>query len=217
MLLRALPRSLFHASRHYLCHSFRRSLRLVALGFLTAFVMGCSDSPEFVGSDISTGNIGQDWSLTDHTGQTRGANSFPGKVSLVFFGFTQCPDVCPTALAEISAALQMLGEKAKDVQVLMITVDPDRDTPAILDAYLGAFDEGLATSFLGLTGTAEQIRQTAGDFRAFYAKVPTPDGSYTMDHSASFYLIDTQGKSRVLLSSQAGPEAIAQDIRTLLN
>jgi len=197
--------------------SMRRALPFMALSLLTAFMMGCSDSTEFAGSDISTGNIGQDWSLTDHTGQTRDASSFPGKVTLVFFGFTQCPDVCPAALAEISTALQMVGPEAKDVQVLMITVDPDRDTPELLEAYLGAFDEGLPTPFLGLTGTAEEIRQTAGDFRAFYAKVPTPDGSYTMDHSASFYLIDGDGKSRVLLSNQAGPEAIAQDIRTLLN
>lgn len=212
-----LAHSLRHTAKSPLFLSMRRCLQLFALGVLTAFVVGCSDSPEFAGSDITTGNIGQDWSLTDHTGQTRDASSFPGKVTLVFFGFTQCPDVCPAALAEISTALNMLGPDAKDVQVLMITVDPDRDTPALLEAYLGAFDEGLPTPFLGLTGTAEQIRQTAGDFRAFYAKVPTPDGSYTLDHSASFYLIDQNGKSRVLLSNQAGPDAIAQDIKTLLN
>ncbi|MFO7748057.1 MAG: SCO family protein [Orrella sp.] len=195
----------------------RRRAHALVLGLMTAALIGCSDSADFVGSDISSGDIGQNWSLTDHTGQVRQADSFPGKVSLVFFGFTQCPDVCPAALAEISAALQSLGTQAQDVQVLMITVDPDRDTPELLGEYLDAFDQGLPTKFLGLTGTSEEIRQTAADFRAYYAKVPTPDGSYTMDHSASFYLIDQQGKARVLLSNQSGPSAIAKDIKTLLN
>lgn len=195
----------------------RRRAHALVLGLMTAALFGCSDSADFVGSDISSGDIGQNWSLTDHTGQVRQADSFPGKASLVFFGFTQCPDVCPAALAEISAALQSLGTQAQDVQVLMITVDPDRDTPELLGEYLDAFDQGLPTKFLGLTGTSEEIRQTAADFRAYYAKVPTPDGSYTMDHSASFYLIDQQGKARVLLSNQSGPSAIAKDIKTLLN
>lgn len=197
--------------------SSRRRAHILALGLLTLTLVGCSDSADFIGSDISTGNIGQNWSLTDHTGESRQADSFTGKVSLVFFGFTQCPDVCPAALADISAALQMLGPQSKDVQVLMMTVDPDRDTPAILGEYLSAFDQGLPTTYLGLTGTAEEVRKTAGDFRAYYAKVPTPDGSYTMDHSASFYLIDQQGKARVLLSNQSGASAIAKDIKTLLN
>lgn len=187
------------------------------LGLLTVLLVACSDTVDFVGSDITSGNIGQDWSLTDHNGEVRQADSFPGKASLVFFGFTQCPDVCPAALAEVSTALQMLGEQAKNVQVLMITVDPDRDTPPVLEEYLGAFDQGLPLPFLGLTGTPAQLRKTASAFRAFYAKSPTPDGSYTMDHSASFYLFDPQGKARVLLSHQAGPEAIANDLKALLN
>jgi protein SCO1/2 len=197
-------------------HPLCRRAQLLFLGLLTLLLVACSDSADFVGSDITSGNIGQGWSLTDHNGQARQVDSFPGKVSVVFFGFTQCPDVCPAALAEISTALQMVGEQAKDVQVLMITVDPERDTPPLLNQYLGAFDQGLPTSFLGLTGTPEQIRQAASAFRAYYAKSPTPDGSYTMDHSASFYLFDGQGKARVLLSNQAGPEAIAHDIKALL-
>lgn len=187
------------------------------LGLLIVMLAACSDQADFVGSDITSGDIGQGWTLTDHQGETRQADSFPGKASVVFFGFTQCPDVCPAALAEVATALQMMGDQAKDVQVLMITVDPERDTAPVLGEYLEAFDQGLATRFLGLSGSAEDLRQTARAFRAFYAKSPTPDGSYTMDHSTSFYLFDSQGKARVLLSSQAGPEALAQDLKALLN
>lgn len=193
-----------------------RCAKIFFLGLLAVLLAACSDSADFVGSDISSGDIGQGWTLTDHQGKARQADSFPGKASVVFFGFTQCPDVCPAALAEIATALQMMGEQAKDVQVLMITVDPERDTPPLLGEYLEAFDRGLPTRFLGLRGSPEDLRKTASAFRAYYAKSPTPDGSYTMDHSASFYLFDPQGKARVLLSSQAGPEALAQDLKALL-
>ena len=195
----------------------QRRAKLFFLGMLTVALTACSEPTDFVGSDITSGDIGQGWTLTDHQGVARQANSFPGKASVVFFGFTQCPDVCPAALAEVATALQLMGEHAKDVQVLMITVDPERDTPPLLGEYLEAFDQGLPTRFLGLRGSPEDLRKTANAFRAFYAKSPTPDGSYTMDHSASFYLFDPQGKARVLLSSQAGPEALAQDLKALLN
>jgi protein SCO1/2 len=191
--------------------------KLFFLGLLTAVLTACSDPADFVGSDISSGDIGQGWTLTDHQGEARQADSFPGKASVVFFGFTQCPDICPAALAEVATALQIMGEQAKDVQVLMITVDPERDTPPLLGEYLAAFDQGLPTRFLGLRGTPEELRKTASAFRAYYAKSPTPDGSYTMDHSASFYLFDPNGKARVLLSNQAGPHALAQDLKALLN
>jgi len=177
---------------------------------------GCSDSSTFKGSDISDGKIGQGWSLVDHTGASRTSESFKGKVGLVFFGFTQCPDICPASLAEVSLAVSELGNGARDVQVLMISVDPERDTPEVLEAYLGAFDADLPTPFLGLTGSAEQIRQAASAFRAYYAKSPSPGGSYTMDHSTSFYLFDKSGRVRVLLNNQAGPDALTHDLRVLL-
>jgi protein SCO1 len=194
----------------------QRRAKIFFLGLLTVMLAACSDQADFVGSDITSGDIGQGWTLTDHQGVARQADSFPGKASVVFFGFTQCPDVCPAALAEVATAMQMMGEQAKNVQVLMITVDPERDTPPLLGEYLEAFDQGLPTRFLGLRGSPEDLRKTASAFRAYYAKSPTPDGSYTMDHSASFYLFDPQGKARVLLSNQAGPEALAQDLKALL-
>lgn len=190
--------------------------RFLAIGLAMLVLSACSENQGFKGSDISDGKIGTGWSLTDHTGVVRTAESFPGKVGLVFFGFTQCPDVCPASLAEVASAMKLLGSQAKDVQVLMISVDPERDTPAIMKAYLSAFDQGLPTPFLGLSGTAEETRKAASAFRAFYAKSATPGGGYTMDHSASFYLIDPKGKTRVLLSNRAGPEAMAHDIRALL-
>jgi len=191
-------------------------LRLWLLACSFGFLVACSDQTGFLGSDISGGNIGQEWTLTDHEGKPASISRFNDKVTLVFFGFTQCPDVCPASLSEVHNALSQLGDQAKDVQVLMVTVDPERDSPEVIKAYLDAFSGGLPTAFLGLTGSAEEIRQTAQAFRAYYAKVPTADGSYTMDHSASYYLFDPAGNARVLVSNQAGPDALAHDIKLLL-
>ncbi|UOD50590.1 SCO family protein [Orrella daihaiensis] len=191
-------------------------LRALAVVFGLALLAACSEQTSFKGSDISGGNIGQGWVLTDHHGQSANTDRFKGKVSVVFFGFTQCPDICPASLSELHNAVAQLGPDAKDVQVLMISVDPERDSPTVMKDYLQVFSDGLPNEFLGLTGTPEQIRQTAQAFRAYYAKVPTPNGSYTMDHSASYYLIDQEGKARVLASNQAGPDALAHDIRLLL-
>jgi protein SCO1 len=192
-------------------------LRTLALVFSVVLLSACSEQTSFQGSDISGGNIGQGWALTDHHGDPASVDRFKDKVTLVFFGFTQCPDVCPTSLSEVRTALGSLGPEARDVQVLMITVDPERDTAETMKDYLQVFSDGLPTEFLGLTGTPEEIRQAAKAFRAYYAKVPTPDGSYTMDHSASYYLLDKSGQARVLVSNQAGSDALAQDIKQLLN
>ena len=196
------------------------ALRGMAVLMALALVVGLSGCGErevkFNGSDIAGASIGENWSLVDHNGTVRNPESFKGKVGLVFFGFTQCPDICPTALAEVAQAMSLLGPDAENVQVMMVTVDPERDTPEIMKAYLSAFDRELPNRFLGLMGSAEELRKTAGSFRAYYAKAPTPDGSYTMDHSTSLYLIDKQGKARVLLSNRAGSQAMAEDIKTLL-
>ncbi len=177
------------------------------------WLTGCSDQPAaFRGSDITGTKLGQQWKLTDMNGQARDQSSFTGKVQLVFFGFAQCPDICPTSLSELSEAMKLLGPDADRVQVLLVTVDPERDTPEILRKYLSAFDP----RFLGLTGTPEQVRLAASSFKAFYSKVPRPGGDYTMDHSASFYLLDRKGEARVLLSNNAGAAAIAHDIKALL-
>ena len=192
-------------------------LRTLALVFSVVLLSACSEQASFQGSDISGGNIGQEWALTDHHGDPASVDRFKDKVTVVFFGFTQCPDVCPTSLSEVRTALASLGPEARDVQVLMITVDPERDTAETMKDYLQVFSDGLTTEFLGLTGTPEQVRQAAKAFRAYYAKVPTPDGSYTMDHSASYYLLDKSGQARVLVSNQAGSDALAKDIQQLLN
>lgn len=192
-----------------------RPVRWIAVLLLSSlfWLAGCTDQPAvFRGSDISGTKLGQQWKLTDMNGQARDQSSFAGKVQLVFFGFAQCPDVCPTSLSELSEAMKLLGPDADRVQVLLVTVDPERDTPDLLRQYLSAFDP----RFMGLTGTPEQVRQAASSFKAFYSKVPRPGGDYTMDHSASFYLLDRNGEARVLLSNNMGAAAIAHDIKALL-
>ena len=192
-----------------------RPLRWLSVVLLSSllWLAGCSDHPAaFRGSDISGTKLGQQWKLIDMNGQARDQSSFAGKVQLVFFGFAQCPDICPTSLSELSEAMKLLGPDADRVQVLLVTVDPERDTPEILRKYLSAFDP----RFIGLTGTPEQVRLAASSFKAFYSKVPRPGGDYTMDHSASFYLLDRKGEARVLLSNNVGAAAIAHDIKALL-
>lgn len=194
--------------------NLRAWLVWVCVVALTLLLSACNKAPvAFKGSDITGTNLGQNWSLPDTASVMRDAKSFPDQVTLVFFGFTQCPDICPTALSEVSEAMRLLGPLSKKVQVLMITVDPERDNPAVLSSYLAAF----SPDFKGLVGTPEQLKQAASSFKAYYAKSTLPDGNYTMDHSTSFYIFDQSGKPRVLLSHQAGAAAIAHDIKALLD
>lgn len=192
----------------------RRSLlaAMAALGF-SSMLAACNDATTaFKGSDITGSHLGQKWSLTGMDGKTYTPADFNGKVTLVLFGFTQCPDVCPTSLAELAQVMKLLGDLASRVQVLMISVDPERDTPEVLRAYVSGFDP----RFMGLTGTPEQIKAAAAAFKAYYARAVTVNGNYNMDHSANFYLLDAKGESRVLLANNAGAENIAHDIRALL-
>lgn len=192
----------------------RRYYTIFTLLALSVFLAACTPKPlEFQGSDISGTGLGADLAITDTTGQLRTLEDYKGKVTVVFFGFTQCPDVCPTALAELSQTLNLLGDKADDVQVVLVSVDPERDTPEILSAYVGAFHP----SFVGLTGTPEQLHKAAQSFKAYYAKAPGPTPEeYTMDHTASFYVFDKKGDVRVLISGDASAEDIASDIKQLL-
>lgn len=181
---------------------------------MAAALAACSPKPvEFKGSDISGTGLGADLSMPDTTGQLRGPDDFKGKVSVVFFGFTQCPDVCPTALAELAQTMHLLGDRSEQVQVFLISVDPERDTPDVLNAYVSAFHP----NFTGLRGSAEQLHKAAQSFKAYYAKAPgpTPD-QYTMDHTASFYVFDKKGDVRVLIAGDASASDIADDIRQLL-
>lgn len=192
----------------------RRALQAVAAVGVAALLAACGESaPAFKGSDITGTQLGKKLALVDHNGTPRTLQDFAGKAVVVFFGFTQCPDVCPTSLAELSQVMKQLGPDADRVQVLLVTVDPERDTPEILKQYVTTFDP----RFLGLTGTPEQIKQAAASFKAYYAKVPTQGGAnYTMDHTAAFYLFDGKGESRVLATNTAGAEALAHDIKALL-
>ena len=193
----------------------RRVLTSLGALALSAALAGCGDSsgPAFTGSDITGTHMGQGWTLTGTNGKPYTLQSFAGKVTLFFFGYTQCPDVCPTTLAELAQVVHLLGDQASRVQIVMITVDPERDTPEVLGAYVSSFDP----SFLGLTGTPEQVKLAAGAFKAYYAKVAQANGGYSMDHSASFYLFDTQGEARVLLNNSASAAVVAHDIEALLH
>ncbi|OZI55196.1 SCO family protein [Bordetella genomosp. 5] len=194
----------------------RRRLLCAAAAATVAFTLAaCGETkPAFKGSDITGTQLGKGLDLVDHNGTPRKLSDFSGKALVVFFGFTQCPDVCPTALAELAQVMEKLGPDADRVQVMLVSVDPERDTADILKQYVTTFD----SRFLGLTGTPEQVRKTAGSFKAYYAKVPSKDGStYTMDHSAGFYLFDTKGDSRVLANSTIGVDAVAHDLKLLLD
>lgn len=184
-----------------------------ALGLLSIALTGCKDAPKFQGSDISGTHLGRDLAMVDNTGHLRTLADYKGKVTIVFFGFTHCPDVCPTAMAELAQTMLLLKNDARKVQVIMITVDPERDTPATLNAYVTAFNP----NFVGLSGSSEQLKKTAQSFRAYYAKAPgKAPGEYSMDHSSSFYILDEKGEARVLLNGNAPATTIAGDVRLLL-
>jgi protein SCO1/2 len=180
----------------------------------TLALAACGPSePQFRSADITGTTYGRDFALTDHRGKAVTLADYRGKAVVLFFGYTHCPDVCPTTLSELAAAMEKLGPAAKDVQVLFVTVDPARDTPELLAEYVPAFNP----SFLGLYGDAEATARTAKEFRVFYQKQPGPTPTtYTMDHSAGTFLFDPQGRLRVYVSYGQGPDVFVHDIRELL-
>jgi len=188
-------------------------VRLFAAVLAAALIAGCGPSgPKFRNTDITGANFARELSLTDHTGKPRTLSDFRGKVVVVFFGYVRCPDVCPTTLAELKSIVAELGDQGNRVQVLFITVDPERDTRELLAQYVPAFHP----DFLGLYGDKEQIANTAKEFKVYYQKVPgsRPD-NYSMDHTAGSYVFDPGGRIRLLVGhTKAG--TIAGDIRTLL-
>ena len=194
----------------------RRSL-LISLG-AAALLAGCdklspqADRQQFHAVDITGADYR--YELPDTSGTMRSNADFKGKVTVVFFGFTQCPDVCPATLAELAQVKKMLGADGDRLQGVFVTVDPERDTPEVLKAYVGAFDPG----FVALRGTPEQTAATAKNFKLFYAKSPgkTP-GSYTIDHTAGSYVFDTEGRVRLFVRyGGGGAEALAADVKALL-
>ena len=168
---------------------------------------------KFINTDVTGLGYARDFSLTDHHGKVRTLADFKGKAVLVFFGFTQCPDVCPTTMAEMGTVMKELGPLADKVQVLFITLDPERDTQAVLAQYVPAFD----SRFLGLYGDAAATEKVAKEFRVFYQKVPskTP-GNYTIDHTAGSYVFDPEGHVRLFVRHGQGAEPIVQDLKQLL-
>ncbi len=185
-------------------------LLLLALALLLA---GCEASPQFANADLSYADFGKDFVLTDHNGKQRTLADFRGKAVVVFFGYTQCPDVCPTTLAEMAQALKLLGADADKVQVLFITVDPERDTRELLAQYVPHFNP----AFLGLYGDEAATAKTAQEFHIFYKKQPgsTP-ATYTIDHTAGSYVYDPSGKLRLYVKYGEKPELIAGDLKLLL-
>lgn len=163
--------------------------------------------------DITGAEYARKLDLSDADGKPRSLDEFKGKVVVVFFGYTQCPDVCPTTMAELSQVRRALGADAARLQGIFVSVDPERDTGPVLKAYVDAFDAG----FIGLRGTPEQTQQAAREFKVFYAKVPGKTASsYTIDHTAGSYIFDTQGRIRLFSRHAAGPKALEEDIRALL-
>ena len=190
-------------------------LRTSFLACLLLALMACSPKPEFKNIDITGGTaFGKDFSLLDPDGKVRTLADFKGKVVVMFFGYTQCPDVCPTTLTEMQQVMTLMGPQADKVQVLFVTVDPQRDTAAILKQYVPAFDQ----RFLGLRPADDAaLEKVTKDFKIYYRKVAgSSPGSYTMDHTAGSYAFDPQGRLRLYIKHAQGPETLAQDLKELL-
>ena len=174
----------------------------------------CSEKKQnFSAINLTGADYARDFALTDHNGQPRSIKDFAGKVVVLFFGFTQCPDVCPTAMTELAEVKKLLGKEGERLQGLFVTVDPERDTPEVLKAYMGNFD----ATFLALYGTPEKLAATAKEYKMYFKKAEgkTPT-SYTMDHSAGSYVYDTQGKLRLYTRYGTGAQPLAADIKLLL-
>jgi len=191
----------------------RAWLGLLATGLIAAAGCGGPARPSFKATDITGAAFARQLSLTDHHGNTRTLEDFKGKVIVVFFGYTQCPDVCPATLAALREVREKLGPDGKRMQVLFVTVDPERDTQQLLSLYVPAFDP----DFLGLYGNLDETARTAKEFKIFYTKNPgkTPT-SYTVDHSAGVYMFDTKGRIRLFATHGQSVDAYLSDIRALL-
>jgi protein SCO1/2 len=198
-------------NRRYAIASLAAGALTVGLGGVLA---ACTENkPQFKAIDLTGADYAKDFQLTDQNGQLRSMKDFQGKLVVMFFGYTQCPDVCPTTLADLAEAKKLLGPDGAKVQGLFVTVDPERDTPEVLKGYMANFDPG----FLALRGTPEQLAAVAKDYKVYYKKVDgkTPT-SYTMDHSAANFVYDTKGRLRLYSRYDAGPQSLAADLKLLL-
>ena len=193
----------------------RRILLVAALAVLTGCDKPVGSGPKaaFRGIDITGAEYARSLSLTDQHGQARTLEQFKGKVTVVFFGYTQCPDVCPATMAELAQIKKALGKDGDRVQGIFVTVDPQRDTQDILKNYMASFDP----NFVALRGTTEQTKAAAKEFKVFYALTPgKTEGSYTVDHTAGSFVFDAKGKVRLFVRYGSGVEALTADLKTLL-
>jgi protein SCO1/2 len=190
--------------------SFLFLLLLCALGLAAC---GQQDSVQkFRLTDVTGASFGKELALTDHNGKQRTLADFRGKVVAIFFGFTHCPDVCPTTLAELAMVTKELGKDADKLQVLFVTVDPERDTREMLQRYVPSFNP----AFLGLYGDADATARVAKEFKIIYQKQPLPSGGYSVDHSAGTYILDQQGRLRLFAQYGVPAADLLHDIRILL-
>ncbi|ROZ79691.1 SCO family protein [Ramlibacter sp. WS9] len=196
----------------------RNALQSIASWALAAggagLLAACSESkPQFKSIDLTGADYAKDFQLADHNGQPRSLKDFRGKLVVLFFGYTQCPDVCPTTMAELAEAKKLMGPDGNKVQGIFVTVDPERDTADVLKGYMANFDP----TFLALRGTPDQVAVLAKDFKVYFKKVDgkTPT-SYTMDHSAASFVYDTQGRLRLYTRYGSGAQSLASDLQLLL-
>ena len=191
--------------------------KLLTVLALLALLGGCDKlgkaPASFKNVDVTGADFAKDFALTDHTGKPRTLADFKGKLVVMFFGFTQCPDVCPTTMVEMATMMKELGPDADKVQVLFVTIDPERDTQELLAQYVPAFDK----RFLGLRGDAEATARVAKEFKVIYTKVPGKEaGSYSMDHTAAGYVFDQNGKVRLYVRNGQGAAPLVHDLKQLL-
>lgn len=194
--------------------AWQRAFALLSTVLLACVLAACGEQkPAFTSIDITGADYGKNFALTDHNGQLRHLSDFAGKVVVVFFGYTQCPDVCPTTLTELAEVKKLLGKDGDRLQALFVTVDPERDTAELLKAYMFNFD----ASFLALRPAPAELPAVAKDFKIYYKKVPGASAtSYTMDHSAGSYVFDTQGQLRLFTRYGSGAPVLAADIALLM-
>lgn len=190
---------------------------LLAACVMAAFTLaGCQPAPQppsFLATDITGATFARDFRLTDHHGQVRTLTDFKGKAVAIFFGYVHCPDVCPTTLSDFAAALQQLGPQAEQVQVIFVTVDPQRDTPELLKQFVPAFNP----DFLGMYTDEAALKQLVKEYKVVYQKTAVKAADdYLIDHSAGTYVYDRKGNLRLLMPYGSSPDAIAQDLRILL-
>ena len=191
---------------------WRAAVWVAALFVLTA-CQPAPQSPVFQATDITGAAFARDFRLTDHNGRIRTLADFRGKVVAIFFGYTHCPDVCPTTLSDFAAALKLLGAQAGRVQVIFVTLDPQRDTPEILKQFVPAFNP----SFLGMYTDADTLKGLAKEYKVVYQKTSVKSADdYLIDHSAGTYIYDPRGHLRLLMPYGSSPEAIAHDLKALL-